>query len=216
MLAAIVLYEDSPTERGFEFHKLAVRCLHDDLASKWQADAEGSAGPPAFFALLGRFKGWTMGGCNNVLKRCQTQFESLRASAPAIITVYDDDKLRPMLNKALHLSPPLAPGCTCEAYGEALRRGCPEPTALHVVRLEQNIESVLGAIQKLDLLPERTDDLARAIRRKDLNSRDIVFGDLARERLRAERVRLRKEMPSFDRLARALGRAFKAADASEP
>lgn len=29
MLAAIVLYEDSPTERGFEFHKLAVRCLHD-------------------------------------------------------------------------------------------------------------------------------------------------------------------------------------------
>lgn len=215
MLAAIVLYEDSPTERGFELHKLAVRCLHDDLSSKTQADADGATSPPAFFALLGRFKGWTMGGCNNVLKRCQTQFETLRASAPAIITVYDDDKLRPMLNKALHLSPPLAPGCPCESYGEALRRGCPEPSALHVVRLEQNIESVLGAIQRLDLLPQRADDLTRAIRRKDLNSRDLVFGDLARERLRGERLRLREDMPSFDRLVRALGRAFEVAEASE-
>jgi hypothetical protein len=172
-----ILYEDSARERSeFGPHALVTRCVADRL------DCEP-------WALKDRLRGHAMNGNNKVWGECQKNLHRLATPERSVVAVFDNDRVRTMAK--------LAPDACKLQVAARIKQGCEPSSLLRVVLLVQNTESVLVGLRDLGFLHGRDAMLTRAIDRKDMNDRDILFKDAAWRLSPEQRVRLLGEVPSL-------------------
>jgi hypothetical protein len=178
---AVVLYEDSRGRQPRDFgpHSLALACVADDLG----VDS-------GLWHLKASFPALPKNGNAELLKALEREANDLRAGGTEIVAVIDDDRIRDPLRL-----PPAA--CKRAVLDQVLAK---RSTPVDVILLERNVEDLVElAAQVLGLA---------GAPRKSRNVRDAMLMRLARPERQSDRSRLRRQMPSFDRLISVLVRAW--------
>lgn len=184
MPGVFILYEDSAGERAeFTLHDLVVRCVADSLDREHRDFKDVLRGIPKK-------------GNSNVRRACQQDLPRLARNGDQVWALYDNDRVRRLVNLP-------ADACKTQVV-DALRVGCVPVDRLRVVLLIENTESLLRALRELGTLPNREEMFERAIKNKELQSRDQLFKDAAWRTTQEQRVRLQERVPSFGYLVTRL------------
>jgi hypothetical protein len=181
--AVYILYEDSRAGDRPEYgpHDLVVQCVCDRLGCMpWQLRPKLEARP--------------LNSNSKVREHCRGRlFDRLVCSGGVVVAVYDDDKIRHIVN----LPRALVNICKQQIVPE-LKKDCPRPGLLQVVLLHRNIETLIGVVADLapaGKFPEHI--LALAIEKKDRNQRDRILKFAAGHERRHIREEILRHMPSF-------------------
>jgi hypothetical protein len=153
-VVATLLYEDQrgPTSQ-FGLHRLVTALVHDRVNGQRHLLEQALDGRP-------------MKGDHKVIDSARYDIDKICSDGRWCIAVLDDDRVRRTLN--------LPSTATAAEVVDEIRRPCVVPDRLRVVLLDRNVESVLRAIQRCD--PELDAVvLERAVERKEVNARDLIF-----------------------------------------
>jgi hypothetical protein len=138
-------------------------------------------------------------GAPKVLAACRDDLTDLVADGRTVIAVFDDDKIRSLLQ--------LPPGASDERVEQAIRAAPSASGALVIVLLKRNLESVIAAVRHCapELDPARVE---RALKHKDLLARDTVLIAVSRAAMQRVRACILEQVPSLqtlvDRIVTAL------------
>jgi len=189
-----ILYEDSAANGGvhnYGPHVLVQQCVGDRLGkSHWELKDSLAAMPK--------------NGVSNVRVECRRIASRIARGGGLVVAVYDADKIRREIVRP-------ATACKVEVK-EVLKKECSWPDQLCIVLLERNIETVVEAVRTCEptLVPE--DIWVQAIKRKNLNARDIVLTHAASPPKRALRDQVLAIVPSLGYLVHKLVVALSAPD----
>lgn len=190
--AVTVLYEDSAADgvvRNYGLHVFVRQCVADELGvESWR---------------LSHVQGIPCRGNARIRDDCRKNPSRFVRDGRMAFAVYDADRLPALLRLEASSCKPVLKA--------ALLRECPWREQLRVVMLERNVETVLRELRTCDprLVDEPT--WSRAIERKFLTDRDVVFSAAAKPTpLRTQlRACTRERVPSLDYLVRRLVDACK-------
>lgn len=131
-MLAKILYEDAPGAdvKNFGLHVLVLRCVLERLGLP----------EPQMYALREKLQGSPRKGVSNLLKACEDEREARRFRR--VFIVFDNDKIRE--DPKLALSRQACRTLVRQAIAKLSRY----PDQLQVVLLEQNMESVVAAVQR--------------------------------------------------------------------
>jgi hypothetical protein len=182
-----VLYEDSAADgvvSNYGLHVFVRQCVGDELGvDGWR---------------LSHLEGNPRRGSARIREDCRRNPPRFVRDGRPAFAVYDADRLPALLD---------LPASACKpALKAVLLDECPWRGQLRVVVLERNLETVLRVLRECD--PQLADEptWTRAIERKFLADRDVIFSRAARSTpaRRLLRACARERMPSLDYLVRRL------------
>ena len=178
-----VLYEDKrgPTTE-FGLHRFIIACVIDVLNGEYH-----------------RVKACLVDHqCkvdSKLLTKCRQDIPDISRAGCPVIAVFDNDRIRRLLR--------LPSNAADAAVRAEILRGKTDATPLCIVLLKENTESVLRAIgncsQDIDL-----EMLAKAVDRKELIARDILFRQAAKAKTRTVRDCVLDANPSLKEMVDGL------------
>jgi hypothetical protein len=184
-----VLYEDSAADgpvSNYGPHVFVCQCVGDELGVEgWRVARDHLSGNPRR-------------GSARIRDDCRQNPSRFVRDGRLAFAVYDADRLPALLG---------LPASACKPDVKAVLLGeCPWREQLCVVLLERNLETVLRALRECD--PQLVDEpiWTRAIERKFLTERDLIFVRAAKPTpsRRLLRACAREQVPSLDYLVRRL------------
>jgi hypothetical protein len=181
MPRVIVLYEDSraPGAKPFGPHRFVTQLASDRLEKGIEEVAKLVHANPR-------------NGNSKLRTECQRNLEKLSNGPGTVIAVYDSDKVAKLVER-----PPAA--CRRDLIVE-LKRGCEPKESLTIVLLEENTETLLVELRRLEGGLVSDEEWRKAIDGKALNERDLIFTAASRRSKRELRAKLVAAVPSLGRL----------------
>jgi hypothetical protein len=181
-----VLYED---RRGpipeFGLHRFITQCVHDAI----------SGDHPEYHHVARCLKDHQCKNDAKLLAKCREHVDAISRTGCPVIAVFDNDRVRRLLG--------LPHDATDDIVRAEILKGKADNVPLCIVLLKQNTESVLRAIANCSsgLDPEV---LAKAVERKDMNARDIVFREAAKAKAKTVRECVLQTNPSLKEMVDGL------------
>ncbi len=151
---ATILYEDQrgPT-KGFGLHELLLSCIHDQLGGERHD-------------FRRRVEGIPKKGNGSLLRCCEKDAARIAADGRQLIAVFDNDKVRRLLN--------LAQAVSEDEVLQSIRARVRFEERFTPVLLHENLESVLEALGACDEAIDKG-QLDAATREKSLLDRDLLL-----------------------------------------
>lgn len=178
-----ILYEDCRGQLlNFGLHKLVMACVFDRL--------NGEA-----HLLYGAVRDYQAKGDANLLRKCCHDVEEIAPDGHPVVAVFDNDRIRRLLG---------LPTTTSDAdVKAAIKSRKTSAGSMEVALLKENTESLLRSAQHCGV-DISADLVERAVERKELNARDVIFGRVANPEKRALRDCVLEKNDSLGELVRCL------------
>jgi hypothetical protein len=184
-----ILYEDKrgPTPE-FGLHRFITACIIDAINGEYHR-------------IEKCLSAHQCKGDSKLLAKCRDEIDDISGSGCPVIAVFDNDQVRRLLK--------LSPDSSDAVVRETIWRQRTGETRLCIVLLKENTESVLRAI---GVCTPGIDQglLAKAVDRKLLNERDIVFRIAAKASGRTVRDCVLQANPSLKEMVEGLCRLLTA------
>lgn len=178
-----VLYEDKrgPTPE-FGLHRFITACIIDEIDGDYHRVEQSLSAHQCK-------------GDSKLLAKCRDEIDDISRTGCPVIAVFDNDQVRRLLQ--------LPANATDAQVREKIWKDKTGDTPLCIVLLKENTESVLRAIGAC--MPGIDPGLlAKAVDRKLLNERDIVFRKAAKAQQRATRDCVLQANPSLKEMVAGL------------
>ena len=188
-----ILYEDSVANgnvKNYGPHVFVQQCVGDRLGKKrWE---------------LKTLEAMPKNGVSNVRVECRRIPPKIARDGRLVVAVYDADKIRREVELPIT-------ACKVEVK-KVLKNECSWQDRLCIVLLDRNIETVVEAVRACEptLVPDEIWE--QAIKRKNLNERDIILTHAASPPKEALREQVLVKVPSLAYLVHKLVVALSAPD----